>query len=561
MKEQFTYFFCSPRSLWLILLVIIVQKPSRANDIYALENYELVLPFLWATDVNDAAEYNNIIKGRLEHPFTIGRAAFTYLYTGVETKNNRLIAKGMAILDKLDNYPYQQKSDNSIVYIYPNDYQDFKGGEWWSGTGNSSIAIAYLLAYEIYGDSKLKEKALLAINGVINPIDEGGCSMNIGEDALWYLEYVDITRNDSTAYFAHNGFLYSLAAIKYFEKVLDDKKFTEAFEFGMNALEQKESEFYYPDFKWTYYGLNPRTVESLHYSIFELILIESLLSENESSLLKTSLKVRRRIVQREYGLYRDEDDLLVFKLISGPHLYWPDLYPTRIVAHTRDGREEEFYFVPRDFDTQLRRRLFLDLSSECDNLDSVEIFQEYGNRSFKLFSLKEKKTRSWVQGFINCKVDVGYQSTLVNDHEIKISSEKELNFAMVRFIFPYTVDLYNASFFGWTFTSDVRVENLRIDLINSHLESCGRYYVPQPKDTLNLILLKGFSMVNYADLSSKRIKEIRINYYYKPFDGEEKTIRFSNIFASDNPALLYYIMSKRFGDFNFEEKKSPDNFY
>ena len=537
------------------------QNMVRAKEIKAFENYDLVLPFLWATDVNDNLEFTSIINGTLVHPLTIGRAAFTFLYTGIETNNQLLVNKGLKILKVLDEYPYQRKSGNSTLYLYPEDYEVFVGMEWWSGMANSAIGVSYLLAFEITEDEKFKTKAVSAMNGVINPIAENGCAIELNEDASWYLEYADLNRADSNAYFVHNGFMYSLAALKYFENVLEEEVYSKSFEKGIKALNLKEKDFFYADLKWTYYMQNPRTVESLHHAIFELILLDALISEDRRSFLKQSAHIRREIIKKEYSLNLDEYGKMVVNLISGPHLYWQDLYPTRIIAHQKDGDSSVYHFIPRDFSTSIVKRLFLDISDLKDNLDSLEIFQDYCGRSFKLFSLLPQKTYTMHQGYVKCNIAPGKQSTLVNDHEITVTSETEINRAMVRYLFPNTIDLYHCSFFGWTFTSEIPILSLRIDLINSRTESCGRNFVPQPQDTLNLILLKGFSFEKYSTLSTKRIKEIQVNYFYAPFKGDPKKITFSNVFATDNPPTLYYIMNKKFGEFNFEETESDGNIY
>lgn len=554
---------CRAYSLVLILILATAFNSNtvRATEIYAFKNFELVLPFLWATDVLDQEEYADIISGKIEHPLTIGRAAFTFLYSGIEKKNKKYLKQGIEILNVLDNYPHTKKSENSILYAYPDNYGEFEGKNWWSGMANSAIAVSYLLAFEVYGEEVHKDKAVKAMNGVINPISENGCSLDLAENSSWYLEYADGERNDSNSYFVHNGFMYSLVAIKYFEKVLQSDFYSQAFERGLNALENQERDYFFNDLKWTYYMLNPKTIESLHYSIFELILLEALISEDDRAFLKTSLKIRRNIIKSEYNLYHDQSGELFFSLIAGPHYYWQDLYPTKIVVHLKNEKTRIYDFIPRDFSTPIHKRMYLDLSDKIDVLDSIEIFQVYNSRKYKLYNLMPKKTRSKLQGFVKSKTETGYQGTLVSEQEISITSGQDLNRAMVRFSFPFRPDLYSSNFFGWVLLSDVNILSIKIDLINGYDESCGRYYVPQPQDTLNLILLKGISFENYPFMTSKRIKEVQINYFYEPFEGEDKRIKFSKIFVSDNPTTLYNIMCKKYGDFNFEEKKSEGNIY
>ncbi|MCB9224297.1 MAG: D-glucuronyl C5-epimerase family protein [Crocinitomicaceae bacterium] len=521
----------------------------------------MALPFLWATDVYDQVEYQEIVSGQIQHPLTIGRAAFTFLYTGIEQKNKWALNRGFEMISTLDKYPYQLEKHNSIVYLYPDNYQDFKGKEWWSAMANSIIASSYLLAYEIRNDQRFKDRAIKIMNGVIQPIEKNGCAYKMENGGTWYLEYADNHRTDSTAYFVHNGFTYSLLAIKYFEKFTLETIYTEAFNEGMIALEQMEKQYFFKDDRWTYYMQFPRTIESLHYSIFELILLEGLLSETQSEILSNSLEKRKNIIKKEYGLFRNKEGKIYFNLISAPHFYWQDLYPTTLVTYYSNGKKDTIVKIPRDYSVPAGNRLFVAYGEKSELVDSVDLYQNYNNRSYKLITLKPQDIVTPISGIVSADVSLSFQGKLIDDKTVELSSEKEINRTLISYKLPYTVDLYNMAFFGWIVKSEVPIESMMINLIGSYGESCTRYYLEQPANELNLILLKGISFPNYVDFKSKRIKEVQINYYYKAFKGETKKIEFSKLFASSDPTLLYNLMNHQFGNYNFEEKIIEGNIY
>jgi hypothetical protein len=563
-----TSFFLNDRSrvtsrkqaVFLLLVLFSIPFHSKGGTIKALENEKLMLPFLWATDVTDPVEYQEIVGGYILHPLTIGRSAFTFLYSGVEQKNSQFIKKGLDVLKAIEKYPHKKETENSTLYLYPDDYEDFEAQKWWSGMANSAIAISYLLAYEIKGKEIYKERAVRAMNGVILPVAEGGSALDLGENRSWYLEYVDAEITEEDAYFVHNGYLFSLAALIYFDKVLGGDEYQNAFDKGLAGLESKEREFYYADLKWTYYMLNPRSIESLHYSIFELILLEALLSEKKLDWLEQSLRVRRKMIANEYSLHKRDDGQVVFNLTSGPHFYWQDLYPTKVLAYAK-GEMIEINKIPRDYEIKPAERLFLNFGKHSSVLDSVSIYQEFSNRSFKLFTLEPKHVSTIRQGYINSTVDASHQAILLNDSTIEAPSSNDVNRATVVYKFPETIDLYNSAVIGFTFKSDVEIISMKLDITNSYLETSGRYYLPQPKDTLNLVVLRGFSFKDYNLFTSKRIKTFQVSYYYKAYKGYNKKIQFSKIFLSDNPTLIGDILSGKYGEVNFEEKISEGNIY
>ena len=554
-----------PKSIlltWSFLVLFSSFGISQDERGLVIKDQPYLLPFVWATNVDNVEAYKSIVNGELEHPLTVGRTAFTYLLIGDSLQDDTLLKRGKEMVDYLSGYPHQQSAGNSTVYVYPTDYRDLPGGSWWSGMANSAVAMAYLKAYEVFNDRKYLNRAERCINGVMNTPDNNGCAVVLSDSAHWYLEYSTYGRNEENSYFVHNGFLFSVVALKYFSEVTGQDVYEQAYRRGLNAMHERESLYYYDKDQWTYYMTNPLTIESAHYMVYELILLESLQFFEDDDRIQSYIDRRRKIAIREYPVFKSKGNKISFAAPGAPHPYWPDIYPTRIRIEYDHGFEE-MIISPRDMSVPSYKRLFASLPLGKD-IKSISVFQDYNHWSFLLYKIDQlADVSSNDHGSIACKLLPGYDSRHngENDFSLFKTADAETNRGLVRYQFNEPIDLYKQRYFGFVFRSQIEITNMRIILINTEGETAERYYLPQPDSVVNLVLVKGISFNYYEKIKNKAISEIQVNYYYPQFEEDSMDLEVSPFFYYNDPMITRDILGYRYGDVNFVEKTVPGNIY
>lgn len=541
------------KTLLFLVLVFQISLSAFSFDPHFDENDPAILPIIWSTNTQDRIEFDKLISGERTHPLALGREAFTYLYEGRIKNDSDLLNQGLEIIRKIDAYPYKINGKNYTTYLYPEDHMDFVGKKWWSGMANSSIALAYLLAYDIFGEQDFKNKAMRSMQSVINPVAENGSGLQLTDQSVWYLEYADAKRTEENSLFVHNGFLYSLLAINYFYEILGGEIYADALKKGVNALNEKEESFILQGKKWTYYMLNPLTLESFHYIVYELMILDALAAGNPDKGFREMASERRKILNEEYSLFEDQEGNYYFNMLGAPHLYWPDIYPTTFTLYYPNGEVSSIDITTRDYTRSLKYRLFPYLNAA--QLDSVTLHQNYNGHVFHLTTLLPKKvTANLFAGALESDVASSLQCRLINRESIEIFSENPVNRAMTVHTLTNPIDLYSPCYFGWVLHSEVEIVSIKLDMITTDHKSVGRYYIPQPANKHNVILIKGMSFPHYANLEEKKIEQIQINYYYNQFEDSSKVIEFSEILVSDNPISINKLMRQHVILFNFEVK-------
>ncbi|MBU0765780.1 MAG: D-glucuronyl C5-epimerase family protein [Bacteroidetes bacterium] len=458
-----------------------------------------------------------------------------------------------------------KSENNSDLYLYAFDHSSFKAGNWWSGMANASVGLAFLIGYDIFRDSLYLNKARRAINGVINPVQDNGCSIKIGKNE-WFLEYVAPETDSSNAFFVLNGFLYQLLSIKIFDRYLHDQMYANAFTSGLSALKDLDSMYYYRKSNWTYYMLNPVTIESAHYSIFDLLLFSSLDKIHQDDYFTESIRKRQGILRNSYCL-TITDDTVLFSLIGVPHPYWIDVYQIVIIGYNDDGEITGQFSVsdPRNFDIPLFKRAFLRIPLN-NHIKRLSVFSKYYSDSILLYTISKEQIAE-KESMNNCSVFANFElmsdGSKDNNNKFALSvnsSYSELSRAIVR-IFPKNVlDIYENKYFGFELISDTDIRSVLIDIINTEGQSACRYYMPLPKDTNNLVLLNREGFKGIDGFISNDISEIRLSLYTDTLEYTGlynlhllKILKFKN----DIDLFNYFSSNK----FCLVEEELPGNLY
>lgn len=558
----------------LILLVVLLLFSHCKNEINTktIENINQNTPFFWGYKIDSTFINKDLLKDSLTlHPLDLGRYAYFMLNQGKELNDTVLLNKGKKYLDFLINYPYKFEDSTSCAYNYPFTHGNMIAKNWWSGMANSTISLAFLEGFEIFGDSAYYKQFEKSINGIIESISDIGSAVELDDSSKWYLEYADFKSDSTNTKFVLNGFLYALLALDVASEKTDKFYLKEAYNKGVNAYFLLKEKFYYSDSAWTYYMLNPLTIESPHYNIFDLLLLKSLKYSDQNSLFDNEIELRKEILKKAYPVNVKKEngsDIFIFSYIGPPHPYWIDTYQI-VIQYFRKGKilKTKILATPRDFNTNIFDRAFNIDTFETKKVDNIKVYSCYFNDTVNLYEVdidEIEKSGNENHNIFPYKLEIMRDAQVVDNSNIQIinssqNGSRALNRGTARFMLDENLDIDKNKFFGILINPKQKMSSLLITIIDS-LNSATRYYVELMPDTSNMVLLNKLGFKNYESIDCESISEIRFDIFTKSLAKDTTyNIEFSKVFGFENSFQLYNFFKNN--EFYFPEEKVPGNIY
>jgi len=568
---------------FLFFLAVFVSCSNRGNiDVTEQMSYNIspvleeesinkYTPFFWGY-TDDENLFNDIdnVNSTYLHPLDLGRKALYAIYTGNLKNDSILIQYGEKYLSFLIDYPYTLEDSTSVVYKYSFAHNELEAQEWWSGMANSVIALAFLEGYEVLGDTIYYQRFEKSINGVIEDVSEIGSSIKLGSEETWFLEYVHANSNPDNSYFVLNGFSFSLLAIDIIYEKTQDVYYLKAYNSGVEAFKNKEKEFYYTDNIWTNYMLNPLTIESAHYSIYDLLLFKSLLCCTKNDVFVDEVRQRQQILLNTYPIFKkriDDQTVFLFSSIGPPHPYWIDVYQIELRYYNDNELVLKHKLPPKDFDIDIKERAFLLDTIESGYIDSVAVFALYNDDTLNLYKIGVKNIETIYQNQYEKK---NFELATLNDMEriddfhakmlVNGDDNQKLTRGTLRLLMDEELDINKYRLFGIEFLSDIEISNVRITLLDQNSRSVTRYYVSPEIGNSSLLLFNklGFEEIEYLDCEA--IAEIRIDVYAENIkSNEDLTCEISSVCCFQNNFQLFNYFNSN--EFVFPEFKVRGNIY
>ncbi|MCH2235074.1 MAG: D-glucuronyl C5-epimerase family protein [Crocinitomicaceae bacterium] len=517
------------------------------------EKERLFIPFIWDTDPEDEALFSTFENGILEHPFKMGKGAVTYLYLGLTQNRPDLLRKGELLLNLLLDFKEREKSDFGVIYYYPLDYTANSGVKWKSAQCNATIAVGFLLGYEIFDQSDYLDEAIGAMNAVTQPYHEGGLSLEFNDSCSWFLTNTyDGQGKLADNNFIHNHQLLSLNALLYFKLVLPNESYHSNFIRGVNAINNLGQEFFLRDYSWTYYMVEKKNLEPLHYFVYNQMILTSILFYKNNEGLREIFDYRQEILKDRFAIHK-YGDVLYQNIIGGPTFFNNDIYSLRLESSYNSKVVETLFIDPTNYDSPYDQKYFVEYNEI--EVDSVQMIMINNGIEFPLLWLKVDPIKERISGYINSVIEPEKSVSLQENSVLKTDAVSGMNRIQMTYKFPITVDFSGAYFFGWSFESEKIIESIEIKLINSYNEASIFNHFGQPDSTRNLVLLSPSSFQNYSEFKSKRIKAITVNYYFLSEVEEQCAIHISDIFWTNDRRKIMEILSGKYGDFKLNENK------
>jgi len=577
----------------LILTSVSSSFNSQKKELFELEtpliNIEYIKPFVWGeSHLKNPAYMNMSVLKEINklHPLGIGGFTFNILKEGLKYNDSSKIALGAKYLNFLvTDYPYTISTDSLITYIYPFDFSGFKGKEWYSGMANASLGLAFALGYEIFQDSLYLDFAYKAFNSVISDIDKGGCSLKFEENSKWFLEYATRNSDTTNSNFVLNGFLHQLLALKIFADYTNDETYQNNYEKGLEGLRLKSKDFYYPDGNWTFYQLNPKSIEPPHYVIYDIILFESLYNISKDDLFLNEVETRRNIIKSHYNLQckktKNKKTIYFFSQIGTPHPYLVDIYPNLIFFNKIRGRNNEerqtkkekkvIYskkrelLKPRAIKYNILDRCFsLDTLS---NMENISVYSKYFNDSILLFRTNTSELQEFNNSSaqkIEFKLNTNFELTKVDDFNLVFlnPAKEEQGFNRGRFTLELD-SLYDMKkYLALIITPEIKIASIKIEIVDNKGVSAYRYYINSLKpQSPNIILLTKEGFKNGANIEISKINSVYVNIYSHP-ESQDKPfkLKINSILDITTNYQLYKLLNSN-PHFFFPEKVKGGHLY
>ena len=350
-----------------------------------------IKPIIWGCDIITAKTKvtNFTNESKPIHPLDIGRYLFFTTYKYDKTKDiesKQLALQYLSLIDKLvvDTTYY---SNNTFKYNFQHD--ELAPG-WWSGMANASIMLGLT-----YADSVFNQNHTDIINALFDNLSTetslGGSYHTINETSGWIYEYAWPNMKMENTKAVLNGFIFTLTCLKNTNLILKDNRIEALYKKGLNGLKSKINSYQFKNVDWTMYSHKP-VVESTHYAVFVIALLESIGEfESEDWLIKI-LQQRRSNLNKAYGLstvFSSNAHKFLFSNVGAPSPYWIDTHPTKLELIFENDTTIYYSEAPKNFNIPIKDRAFISFQlnkKQFDELISIDVYAVFKGNEVKLFS-------------------------------------------------------------------------------------------------------------------------------------------------------------------------------
>jgi hypothetical protein len=422
-------------------------------------------------------------------------------------------------------------------------------------------ALAFKAGSEIFGDPAYETMYKKAINGLLSTVPEGGSALWLSPESFWMSEYAWAGLTPENAYYVLNGYDFSLLALRIVASVTGNQDYATMYDYALNSYKKIHDQFYREDDKWTWYMLNPKVIEPMHYAIFDGMLLESLYNISNDNFFSDELSRRRDIISDRYPFYIDADSNFMFSLLGPPWPYMADMYSIRVdfmEGNSIVGSKSSYDGY--EYDISLKERLFV-TGSIPPGASSAIIWAEYKGQAFKLYEANISMDNNSIPKhpvFASFTLSCAYDAVCQDANTLKIDpsivdvfGENSYTNTQGRIIMTLEEPISRSSnkYIGVNINPEQNVKSLEVLLFDDQGNSVSQYYIPLKGDSDNLLL---FSWIGFDNINSLTdlIKEIQLVIYTS--DENPYNIKINNIIRfEDDWAVREYFNSN---DFYFPEE-------
>lgn len=332
-------------------------------------------PYLWdIADNQRLLEPEEILNS--PHPLKVAEDLYRRIVTGRPLPE--IVQVTEILIGKYD-------LENAGMPRYGFPYRDLLAG-WWSGMAASLLALDLAYVYKATGNTRYRSILEKYLPNLTEAPPNGGITWH-NSDGCWFSEYAWEAMAEGDEYYVLNGHLYALQAIKMLAIELDDARFEGLYECGLNRTRATAAQFHRRP--WHRYMLNPRTIDPVHYVIFETIQFDALYDLDPQEFYLQEAEARRTSLRAFFPVYQyfnGDRYNLVLPVIGPPHPYDIDTYPIRARCEDEAGAELTFgnSLVNDDSLGPLQRGFAA--GSSVLRVNRCDVYSDYLGRSQRIWS-------------------------------------------------------------------------------------------------------------------------------------------------------------------------------
>lgn len=324
-----------------------------------------------------------------------------------------------------------------------------------------TIMLASQMIYEVTGNKRWDKFVKKLSEYIYSDVKNGGFTLyfkdsNNGQSA-WPLEYANTESTVENGIFVLNGSLVGYLGILIMADVTEDEDLAAYAKQVKNTYKDYFQKYHYNNYDWSYYSLNPLTVNQPHYMIFEKQLFNAIKNLDGDSMIQNEIEYRenalKSILEPQFKKIGNQTFFLI-RRASAPHPYLIDIYQTRIEFLDKDNHVIETYHNSISGKSKNNKLRFQEgeflAGAVPEDAVSYRIFAEKtAEVEEKLFedeiAAKERKT---VETY-DILPDAFFDSKLIHSNEILISSSlSEKTEGRISYTFPVPVNCSQENYYG-----------------------------------------------------------------------------------------------------------------
>lgn len=521
--------------------------------------YAVLAPYLWGSKseqqlFNDTRIHDN---GAASDQLILGIETLQLLQSGY-TENDlaKLLMAKQNLSNLMNNKSIVIEADR-ISWLQP-AYNDIPEG-WWSCMDNAIVAIVLQAAYEIFEDETYKDMAEKVMDSMLLAPEKGGALLWLNDDASWLSEYTWPQLSVKNEFYVLNGCLFALQALKIMADKTDNSRYEKIYQTTVKGYKSLAKSFYNSQDNWTWYMLNPRTVNQTHYHIYETIQLDALFFMTGNKFFKEQADWHRNILSNSFPIYSTLDKMnnyiVLFPRIGTPYFYTIDIYPNRLVFLDKNNRVVDVKYSKHGSDLSFIERGFIK-DILYPSAQRCLVYSVYNGNSFFLYEIVLNQVSQ--TKFVTLPKSIPFnimalfdaQDINESNHSVivvpAIQTDKENpnhyynSQGRIVINLEQAIDQKHIPYIGFNlFTSnDI---NIGIDIIDQGNNTAFTYYLPLKGQNNNLVFLNWLGFTD-ADRLSTTIKGFNIYVYTDQLEkqGIDKVkVKINDVLAFSSHVEIY----------------------
>lgn len=474
------------------------------------------------------------------HPlFTVAAAFGQWLETRDEEAATARLDR---IIDKWSLDEWGTRAEYGFAYKV--GQEDLPPG-WYSGMSDWVLPLFLIGVWQESGREDYKEIADRLVAQASRPISDGG-TLWLDGDSCWISEYAWEGMSLEQESFVMNGHQFALTAMGVIAATTGDDQLKDLFSRCSRGIFDRSPK-YRERANWPLYMLNPQSIDTRSYSIFEILTFDGLAALSDDQRFRDEADWRRQAFRATHPVNavtsptsgRDE---LVLSLVAPPHPYDFDMYAVSVEC--TDGTSTRRFRTTKPRDVSLlpkERGLARGSLGDLDPAKAMcDVMSTRGDVKIPLFRTEVTDART-----VAAAAPAPHSVTTLNTEAtesgaVRIdppAADAGTDYTALQSRITYSakapLSVSEGSVLGVTLGSGgERPTSL---IVTSGKRTCQRYYPPVREHPRNALLFSPMGITGCEDLTT--VDSVTVVFYRSgleaPFEVEP-----GELFAFDSPAQL-----------------------